>query len=285
MAARMFGSLLGDEWAAADLSEQIDTRRRAKVEFRSLLFLIVIGVVAAVSTGGLFVAGFVLLPQPRATEHPRAASGAAAQPAPAPAAAGGAARAPSPAALRIASTVQASGSPRVPATPKPAGVAAKAPSRFSTSGSPGGAVAPAPTANQAQAAARFALAQGNANFANGDVAVAQFYYERAVDAGAAEAAVRIGETFDPTFLTERRLRSVHADPEAARYWYRRARALGAAEATERLEYLDAEPAAAHSISEKRSWRRRATAGGATLSPPSATFHRLLERILHPFPNG
>jgi hypothetical protein len=285
MAARMFGSLLGDEWAADDLSERIDTRRPVKGEFRSLLFLAGIGVVAAVSTGGLFVAGFALLPQPKATEHSRAASAAAAKPMPAQAAAAGAVSAPSPAVLRTASTAPASGSPRVPATPTPAGVAAKAPSRFSASGSPGGAVAPAPAANQAQAAARFALAQGNANFADGEVAVARFYYERAVDAGAAEAAVRIGETFDPIFLTEGRLRSVSADPEAARYWYLRARALGAAEATERLEYLDAEPATAHSTSERRSWQRRAAAGGATLTPPSTTFHRLLERILHPFPGG
>jgi hypothetical protein len=55
------------------------------------------------------------------------------------------------------------------------------------------------------------MAQGDASFADGEVSVARFYYQQAVDAGDAEGAVRMGETFDPAFLTLGRPRHVLAN--------------------------------------------------------------------------
>jgi hypothetical protein len=100
----------------------------------------------------------------------------------------------------------------------------------------------------------------------------------------------MGETFDPAFLTYGRRRRVRGDPAAARFWYRRALGLGAGAAKERLDYLDAEPAAARSPGAARSsiFRRQATTGrppDQPAIPSGATFHQLLERILHRSPSG
>jgi hypothetical protein len=59
------------------------------------------------------------------------------------------------------------------------------------------------------------------------------------DAGEAQAAVRLGETFDPIFLDHAHLRGVRANVETALSWYRRARDLGAAEAEILLNSLQA----------------------------------------------
>jgi hypothetical protein len=127
----------------------------------------------------------------------------------------------------------------VPAQPVPAAGAAKPLSPASPAASP-----PPPTV-------RYAIAQGDTSFADGKVLVARFYYLQAVDAGDADAAVRIGETFDPAFLTLGRLRRVLANREAARFWYRRALDLGATQAKQRLDNLETEPAAGDYTDEDR----------------------------------
>src|SRR5262249_28605585 len=66
------------------------------------------------------------------------------------------------------------------------------------------------------------LSRGDMLFSTGDLAAARLFYERAADAGDAQAAVRLGETFDPIFLDHSRLRGVRGDAEAALSWYRRA---------------------------------------------------------------
>jgi TPR repeat protein len=83
------------------------------------------------------------------------------------------------------------------------------------------------------------LARGDWLFATGDVASARFLYERGVDAGAARAAMKLGETFDPVYLHYSHLRGLRGDPGAAAFWYRRARDLGAIEVANRLERLEA----------------------------------------------
>jgi hypothetical protein len=70
----------------------------------------------------------------------------------------------------------------------------------------------------------------------GDVTSARLFYERAVDAGEAQAAARLGQTFDPVLLNPTRLRG---DPGKALFWYRRARDLGATEVISRLKSLEA----------------------------------------------
>jgi len=83
------------------------------------------------------------------------------------------------------------------------------------------------------------LARGDWLFATGDVASARLLYERAAGVGEARAAVKLGETFDPAFLSRLNLRGERADPAMAVFWYRRARDLGASDAGSRLLRLDA----------------------------------------------
>jgi TPR repeat protein len=74
------------------------------------------------------------------------------------------------------------------------------------------------------------LARGDALLGTGDIASARLFYERAADGGNAEAAIRLGETFDPSFLARARLNGVRGDLAVALKWYKRARELGANEA-------------------------------------------------------
>ena len=84
------------------------------------------------------------------------------------------------------------------------------------------------------------LARGDWLLATGDVASARLFYERAADAGEAQAAVKLGETFDPVFLDHPRLRGAPGDSGTAVFWYRRARDLGATEVASRLKSLEAQ---------------------------------------------
>ena len=83
------------------------------------------------------------------------------------------------------------------------------------------------------------LERGNALLRSGDVASARLFYERAADAGEAQGAVRLAETFDPVFLNRANLRGVRGDFDAALSWYRRARELGATEFADRFKALEA----------------------------------------------
>ena len=83
------------------------------------------------------------------------------------------------------------------------------------------------------------VARGDALLGNGDAVSARLYYERAADAGSGEAALRLGESYDPRFLARVHLSGVRGDPAAAVTWYRRARELGNAEADILLKSLEA----------------------------------------------
>jgi len=74
------------------------------------------------------------------------------------------------------------------------------------------------------------LARGDVLFSKGDVVAARLFYERAAHAGEGQAALKLGETFDPVFLDKARLRGARGDLSTALSWYRRARDLGVAEA-------------------------------------------------------
>jgi TPR repeat protein len=117
----------------------------------------------------------------------------------------------------------------------PAATTLEAPS---TIASPAGRKAPAQPAFSVAEIATL-LARGDSLFATGDVVSARLLYERAADAGEAGAAVRLGETFDPSFLEDPRLRGVRGDPGTAAFWYRRARDLGATGVASRLNRLEA----------------------------------------------
>jgi hypothetical protein len=74
------------------------------------------------------------------------------------------------------------------------------------------------------------IQRGDTLLAGGEVASARLFYERAADAGNAQAALRLGTTFDFSFLARINLSRAHADRALAINWYRRALVLGAAEA-------------------------------------------------------
>jgi hypothetical protein len=70
------------------------------------------------------------------------------------------------------------------------------------------------------------LTRGDSFVVLGEIASARAVYERAANAGDARAAVRMGATFDPTFLSRAGVRRTFGDPVQARSWYRRALDLG-----------------------------------------------------------
>jgi hypothetical protein len=119
-----------------------------------------------------------------------------------------------------------------------------------TSAVPANAAVPAPNSRAATALAPPAsglsdpqntelLDHGDSLLRNGDVASARLFYERAADAGDGRAALRLGATFDPAFLSRLGLGTLQANPAEARSWYSRAHDLGAVDANRRLNSLEA----------------------------------------------
>lgn len=84
------------------------------------------------------------------------------------------------------------------------------------------------------------IARGDQLLGTGDVASARLFYERAADVGDGEAALKLGMTFDPAFLSFGRLSGARGDPATAIAWYRRARNLGQAKAEIQLKRLNSE---------------------------------------------
>jgi hypothetical protein len=104
---------------------------------------------------------------------------------------------------------------------------------------------PAPAAPKAERKERLSesevealVTRGDAFFTAGDVASARLYYEYGAAVGNGEAALRLGNTFDPAFLAQARLRYVSGDIEKAAYWYARARDLGNADADVLLRTME-----------------------------------------------
>lgn len=81
------------------------------------------------------------------------------------------------------------------------------------------------------------IAKGNEQLGQGNVAAARLFYQRAADAGLAQAALALAATYDPSELDRIGAHSVLPDVQIARKWYERAQQLGAAEADERLKRL------------------------------------------------
>ena len=69
------------------------------------------------------------------------------------------------------------------------------------------------------------LERGEQLYTSGDIASARSYFERAANAGDARAALRMGETFDPSFFPASDIRRQYADATKADFWYRRAQSL------------------------------------------------------------
>ena len=81
------------------------------------------------------------------------------------------------------------------------------------------------------------LDYGYALISRADIASARLYYQQAADAGSAQGALRLGETYDPSFLSVIGVNERMADILLATKWYKRAVELGAQEAKILLEKL------------------------------------------------
>jgi hypothetical protein len=83
------------------------------------------------------------------------------------------------------------------------------------------------------------MRKGDEQLEEGNVSAARLLYERAAEAGLAQAAMALAATFDAAEFARLKLRGVEANPNEARRWYERARQLGAAGAEERLRRIGA----------------------------------------------
>ena len=130
-------------------------------------------------------------------------------------------------------------SPRAEAPPSAVTApAAQLPEAPTTIATPVPAALPAgPVLSAAESAAL--VARGDALFTRGDLVAARLFYERAANAGDGQAAVRLGESFDPVFLDHVHLPGVRGNSDTAMSWYRRARDLGAADADILIKSLEA----------------------------------------------
>ena len=83
------------------------------------------------------------------------------------------------------------------------------------------------------------MKKGDEQLEEGNVSAARLLYERAAEAGLAQAAMALAATFDAAEFARLKLRGVEADANEARRWYERARQLGAPGAEERLRRIGA----------------------------------------------
>lgn len=95
---------------------------------------------------------------------------------------------------------------------------------------------PPPLTEEEQRALPF-ISRGNEQLAQGNIAAARLFYQRAADAGLAQGALALAATYDPAELERIGVRFLQPDPLMARKWYERARQLGASEAEEKLKQL------------------------------------------------
>jgi len=77
---------------------------------------------------------------------------------------------------------------------------------------------------------RALLDRGDAFLSMADIKSARLFYERAAAVGNPQAALRLGLTYDPSFLAQAGLSSVRGDLAEAHSWLQRARALGTSDA-------------------------------------------------------
>jgi hypothetical protein len=82
------------------------------------------------------------------------------------------------------------------------------------------------------------LARGELMLSLGDVSAARLLFARAAESGTAVAALKVGDTYNPDFLTEHSLRGIKPNPAEAEAWYRKASALGEPQAEDRLRKME-----------------------------------------------
>jgi len=140
----------------------------------------------------------------------------------------------------VPAPVSAPASVKPPAAEAPVKAQARAPVN---SEAPAKVQAP-PESNPVPAAPRLSpdvmqalMKRGDSMLATGDIIAARLLYQRAAEAGNAQAATATGKTLDPNFLNRAGATGISADPTLASGWYRRAIALGDHSAEEWLKRL------------------------------------------------
>jgi len=83
------------------------------------------------------------------------------------------------------------------------------------------------------------LQKGEDHLSEGNVSAARLMFEKAADAGLAQAAMALAATFDAAELSRLSVRGIQADAKEARRWYERALQLGSRDAEQRLRRLGA----------------------------------------------
>jgi hypothetical protein len=81
--------------------------------------------------------------------------------------------------------------------------------------------------------------RGDEQLAEGGIAQARLLYERAAEAGLAQAAMALAATYDAAELSRLGVRGLQPDRALALRWYERARQMGAVDAEQRLRRLGA----------------------------------------------
>jgi hypothetical protein len=175
-------------------------------------------------------------------ESPRAAPAPAVAAVPAPPAVSVTALPPVAVPQRVPSVTAALPPPAASAPPQPRVIAAVPPPPAPEGTRPGAAAlnALSPAAAPARGDAsdqQGLLDAGDARLADGDIASARLYYERAAEAGNARAARVLGNSYDPIFLVRWGVRGMNSDNEEAARWYQLAGALGDSEAKQDLAAL------------------------------------------------
>jgi hypothetical protein len=81
------------------------------------------------------------------------------------------------------------------------------------------------------------LSRSNDFLKDGDFAAARILLRRAAESGSADAALMLGKTFDPLYLSEVGAMGIQPDIEQCRQWYEKAAELGSEAAAQRLANL------------------------------------------------
>jgi hypothetical protein len=111
--------------------------------------------------------------------------------------------------------------------------------------SPAEAAAPIPAPIEKTAAvfqpdaAQGLLRSGDKLMSLGDLTAARQFYEKALDEGAPEAALKLGQTYDPAIFAEKNVQGLKPDPSMAMKYYLQAQTAGVADAPEAISGLEA----------------------------------------------
>jgi TPR repeat protein len=131
--------------------------------------------------------------------------------------------------------------PLLPAVPTQGPVGAEAATTPDAPRAPQAAMPSAAPAQQQvtaeRAMAELYAARGDDMLKIRDLSAARRFYETAANAGSGRAAMALGRTYDPGFLSQMQVIGLRPDPVLAATWYRRAAELGVPEAAARLSAL------------------------------------------------